>query len=147
MLILLHRQFVWTIPKVLRVFLRHDRERFADLGRLLFDILMRCFSQAAGKALRFAMVSSHQICGEFGVWHPNWHTIVSEGGFDHHDTLFFRTSVCRLQNVDQSCLSPVRDRLDRVREVLRFRLPQHDPIFLIHVLDRDALGLLAPEYP
>jgi hypothetical protein len=21
-----HRQFVWTIPKVLRVFLRHDRE-------------------------------------------------------------------------------------------------------------------------
>jgi hypothetical protein len=32
LLTLPHRQFVWTIPKVLRVFLRHDRELFADLG-------------------------------------------------------------------------------------------------------------------
>jgi hypothetical protein len=28
-------QFVWTIPKRLRVFLRHDRDLFADIGRLL----------------------------------------------------------------------------------------------------------------
>ncbi len=52
--------FVWTIPKVLRVFLRHDRDLFADIGRLLFDILSRFFSQAAGRAIRCAMVSSHQ---------------------------------------------------------------------------------------
>jgi hypothetical protein len=35
------------------------------------------------------MVSSHQTFGEFGVWHPHWHTIVLEGGFDHHDRFFF----------------------------------------------------------
>jgi hypothetical protein len=39
--------FVWTIPKVLRVFLRHDRELFTDLGRPLCDILRRFFCQAA----------------------------------------------------------------------------------------------------
>jgi hypothetical protein len=39
LLTLPHRQFVWTIPKVLRVFLRYDRELFADIGRLNFDIL------------------------------------------------------------------------------------------------------------
>jgi hypothetical protein len=89
LLTLPHRQFVWTIPKVLRVFLRHDRELFADLGRLLFDILRRFFCQAAGRSLRCAMVCSHQTFGEFGVWHPHWHTIVLEGGFDRHDCLFF----------------------------------------------------------
>jgi hypothetical protein len=89
LLTLPHRQFVWTIPKVFRVFLRHDRERFADLGRLTFDILRRFFCQAAGRSLRCAMVFSHQTFGEFGVWHPHWHTIILEGGFDRHDTFFF----------------------------------------------------------
>jgi hypothetical protein len=66
-----HRQFVWTIPKALRVFLRHDRELFADLGRLLFDIPRGFFCQAAGRSLRCAMVSSHQTFSEFhraGGW-------------------------------------------------------------------------------
>jgi hypothetical protein len=74
---------------VLRAFLRHDRELFAELGRLLFDILRRFFSQAAGRSLRCAMVSSHQTFGEFGVWHPHWHSIVLEGGFDRHYCFFF----------------------------------------------------------
>ena len=47
LLCLPHRQYVWTIPKVLRVFLRHDRKLFADVGRLLHDILARYFTQAA----------------------------------------------------------------------------------------------------
>jgi hypothetical protein len=89
LLTLPHRQFVWTIPKVLHVVFRHDRELFADLGRLLFDILRRFFSQAAGRSLRCAMVCSHQTFGEFGVWHPHWHTIVLEGSFDRHDNFFF----------------------------------------------------------
>jgi len=69
LLCLPHRQFVWTIPKVLRVFFRHDRQLFADIGRLLYDILTRFFSQAAGRTLRCAMVSSHQTFGEFAALH------------------------------------------------------------------------------
>ena len=42
---------------MIRVFLRHDRDLFAGIGRLLFDILSRCFTQAAGKSIRAAMVS------------------------------------------------------------------------------------------
>jgi hypothetical protein len=34
------------------------------------------------------MVSSHQTFGEFASWHPHWHSIVLEGGFDH-DRFFF----------------------------------------------------------
>ena len=35
------------------------------------------------------MVSSHQTFGEYATWHPHWHTIVLEGGFDSHDRFFF----------------------------------------------------------
>jgi len=35
------------------------------------------------------MVSSHQTFGEFAAWHPHWHAIVLEGGFDSHDRFFF----------------------------------------------------------
>lgn len=84
-----HRQFVWTIPKVLRCYLRHDRSLFADIGRLIFGILSSYFSHAAGRPIQAAMVSSHQTFGQFAVWNPHWHTIVWEGGFDRHDRFFF----------------------------------------------------------
>ena len=84
-----HRQFVWTLPKVLRPFLRNDRTLFSDIGRLIFDILSSYFSQAAGRPLQGAMLSSHQTFGTFAMWNPHWHTIVLEGGFDHRDQFFF----------------------------------------------------------
>lgn len=84
-----HRQFVWTLPRVLRGFLRHHRELFADLGRLLYELLSHYFSQAAGRKIRTAMVSSHQTFGEYTSWHPHWHSIVLEGGFDRQDRFFF----------------------------------------------------------
>jgi hypothetical protein len=70
------------------VFLRHDRELFVDLGRMIFDILRRFFCHAAGRSLRCAMVSSHQTFGEFGGWHSHWHSLVLQGGFDRHDAFF-----------------------------------------------------------
>jgi hypothetical protein len=84
-----HRQYVWRIPRVLRGYLRHHRELFSELGRLLFELLSQYFSQAAGRKIRTAMVSSHQTFGEFASWHPHWHSIVLEGGFDRQDRFFF----------------------------------------------------------
>jgi hypothetical protein len=81
--------FVWTLPRVLRGFLRHHRELYAELGKLLYGLLSRYFCQAAGRKIRTALVSSHQSFGEFASWNPHWHTIVLEGGFDRHDRFFF----------------------------------------------------------
>ncbi|MBN1525115.1 MAG: hypothetical protein JW904_11560, partial [Spirochaetales bacterium] len=36
-----HRQFVFTIPKCLRVILKHDRELHAELSRLVFLLLLQ----------------------------------------------------------------------------------------------------------
>jgi predicted RNA-binding Zn-ribbon protein involved in translation (DUF1610 family) len=84
-----HRQFVWTIPKCLRVFLKHDRELHAELSRLMFSLLSSYFSEAAGQTITAGMVSSLQTFGEYASWNPHWHTIVLEGGFDRWDRFVF----------------------------------------------------------
>jgi hypothetical protein len=80
---------VWTIPKALRGFLKRDRLLFAALGKLIFALVAEYFAAAAGRPLVAGMVSSHQTFGEFAAFHPHWHTIVLEGGFDSHDRFFF----------------------------------------------------------
>ena len=45
-------------------------QRYADIGRLLFDILTGYFTQAVGGSIHAAMVSSHQTFIEFAAWHP-----------------------------------------------------------------------------
>ena len=84
-----HRQFVWTIPKCLRVFLKHNRELHAELSRLMFSLISSYFSEAAGTAVTAGMVSSLQTFGEYVSWNPHWHTIVLEGGFDQWDKFVF----------------------------------------------------------
>jgi hypothetical protein len=66
-----HRQFVWTIPRILRGFLRHPK-LFAPLGRLLFDLLSQYFCQAARRILHTAMFSNHQTFGEFARTPLSW---------------------------------------------------------------------------
>jgi hypothetical protein len=84
-----HRQFVWTLPKVLRGYLKHDRNLFAELGRIAFDLICGYFSAAAGRPIVTGMVSSHTTIGGFAGWNPHWHTIVLEGGFDRWDRFVF----------------------------------------------------------
>ena len=82
-------KFVWTIPKALRGFLRRDRSLFAAIGKLIFALITEYYAEAAGRPVVTGMVSSHQTFGEYATWHPHWHTIVLEGGFDSHDRFFF----------------------------------------------------------
>jgi hypothetical protein len=111
-----HRQFVWTILRCLRVFLKHNRTIHAELSRLIFTLLADYISEAAGRKIATGMVSSLQTFGEFAGWNPHWHpspkqiSAVSaasedgyscihdligrfgeglEGGFDRYDKFFF----------------------------------------------------------
>jgi len=36
---LLHRQFVFALPKLLRVYFKHDRALFADISKIIFSII------------------------------------------------------------------------------------------------------------
>ncbi len=45
------RQFVWTIPKALRGFLKRDRSLFAEVGKLIFSLIAEYYTTAAGRPL------------------------------------------------------------------------------------------------
>jgi hypothetical protein len=82
LLALPHRQFVFTFPKLLRFYLRHNRRLFSEISQLIFAILQRFYDKAAKRSVRTGMVLAYQTSGEFLRWNPHYHCIVLEGGFD-----------------------------------------------------------------
>ena len=82
LLALPHRQFVFTFPKLLRPYFRHNRRLFSEISRLIFAILQRFYDRAAKRPVRTGMVLAYQSSGEFLRWNPHYHCIVLEGGFD-----------------------------------------------------------------
>lgn len=77
-----HRQFVFTLPKALRVFFRNNRKLFADITQLIFSIIKEFYKEATGKTIQTGMVISHQTFGDMLRWNPHFHCIVLDGGFD-----------------------------------------------------------------
>lgn len=84
-----HRQFVFTIPKILRPYFKSDKRLFGEVSRLIFSLLSEFFSLAAGHALLCACVVSYQSFGEFARFHPHWLVLVLEGGFTDHDRFVY----------------------------------------------------------
>ena len=70
-----HRQFVFTIPKILRPYFKSDKRLFGEVSKLIFSLLSEFFSLAAGRPLLCASVVSYQSFGEFARFHPHWHGI------------------------------------------------------------------------
>ena len=82
LLALPHRQFVFTFPKLLRPYFRHNRRLFSEISRLIFAILQRFYDRAAKRPVRTATVLAYQTSGEFLRWNPHFHCLVLEGGFE-----------------------------------------------------------------
>ena len=59
-----HRQFVFTMPKALRPFFRHDRRLFAEVSRLIYAIITEFYAEAAGRSLLTGTVIAHQTFGD-----------------------------------------------------------------------------------
>ena len=78
-----HRQFVFTFPKALRVFFKHDRLLFSDISNLIFDMIQVYYNEASGKKIKTGMILSYQTSGDFARWNPHFHTLLIEGGFDN----------------------------------------------------------------
>ena len=76
LLALPHRQFVFTLPKALRVFLRHDQRLFADLARLIFDLIGQFYSAAAARAISTAAVVAYQPFGDSLRFNPHFHALI-----------------------------------------------------------------------
>jgi len=75
-----HRQFVFTLPKLLRVYFKYDRNLFEDVSRIIFSIIQDFYNESAPAALRTASVTSYQSFGDLLRFNPHYHCRVLEGG-------------------------------------------------------------------
>ncbi len=78
-----HRQYVWTIPRALRIYFRNDRFLFADISRMIFSIISEYYNKAAGTILKKGAIISYQSFGDIMRPNPYWHAIILEGGIDN----------------------------------------------------------------
>jgi hypothetical protein len=77
-----HRQWVFTVPKRLRVYFRYDRSLLGKLCRAAYDTVCDVFKlEIDGDSGIPAMIEAVQTFGDLIHWHPHIHAIVPEGVF------------------------------------------------------------------
>ena len=77
-----HRQWVFSIPKRLRIYFLYDRKLLAKLSKCGWNVIEKCFKSAAGHQEGVAGVTiAVQTYGDFLNFNPHLHAIVSDGCF------------------------------------------------------------------
>jgi hypothetical protein len=104
-----HRQVVFVIPKMLRIFFRYNRRLLGALCRLALRSLTRYFEAVTGSALMPGVIAAIQTFGDRINFHPHLHFLVTEGGVD--ETGLFH----KISRIDDSRLEELF-----AREVLGF---------------------------
>ena len=83
LLLLPHRQFVFTIPKMLRPFFRFNQGLFAEISKLISTLISNFYNHVSGERLDSGIIISYQTYGDFLRFNPHWHCIVLEGGVNN----------------------------------------------------------------
>ncbi|MBN4074068.1 transposase zinc-binding domain-containing protein [bacterium AH-315-E10] len=77
-----HRQFVFTMPKRLRIFFRYDRQLLNELPKLAWTIVRDVYRSILERDdLSPGMISTIQTFGELAHFHPHLHSIVTDVAF------------------------------------------------------------------
>lgn len=77
-----HRQVVFTIPRMLRIFFKYKRRLLDDLCQAAVQALLHYFQTTTGAELRPGIVASIQTFGQKINLHPHLYFLVTEGGED-----------------------------------------------------------------
>ena len=77
-----HRQVVFTIPKMLRIFFKFKRRLLGDLSLAALRALKLYFEAAAGEPLIPGVIAVIQTFGDRINFHPHLHYLVTCGGLD-----------------------------------------------------------------
>jgi len=77
-----HRQVVFTIPRMLRIFFKYNRRLLGELCRCALRSLTRYFEVTTGSELMPGVIAAIQTFGNRINLHPHLHFLVTEGGVD-----------------------------------------------------------------
>jgi hypothetical protein len=58
-----YRQYVFTVPKLLRIYFKNDRE-LADVSKIIFSIVNDYYNESANAAVKTGVVVSYQTYGD-----------------------------------------------------------------------------------
>jgi hypothetical protein len=75
-----HRQVVFTIPRMLRLFFKYKRRLLGSLCRSALRSLTRYFEAVTGSELMPGVIAAIQTFGDRINLHPHLHFLVTEGG-------------------------------------------------------------------
>ncbi len=75
-----HRQVVFTIPRMLRIFFKYNRQLLGELCRSALRSLFRYFAAVTGSELMPGVIAAIQTFGDRINFHPHLHFLVTEGG-------------------------------------------------------------------
>ncbi len=77
-----HRQYVFSIPKILRKFFLYDRKLLGKLSQCASKSLTQFFRLNLGKKTGIpGIVVAIQSFGDYARWHPHLHALVADGLF------------------------------------------------------------------
>jgi hypothetical protein len=77
-----HRQVVFAIPKMLRIFFKYNRRLLGELCRCALRSLTRYFEVLTGSELMPGVIAAIQTFGARINFHPHLHFLVTEGGVE-----------------------------------------------------------------
>jgi ribosomal protein S27E len=82
-----HRQLVFTIPKRLRIFCRHNRNLLGELARAARRATVEVYRQVLKRGdVIPGMIAGIQTFGELINYHPHVHAIATDGAFTSDGT-------------------------------------------------------------
>ncbi len=77
-----HRQFVFTVPKRLRIFFRFDRRLLGELPRLAWQTVLEVYRAVLDRDdVTPGMVAAIHSFGQLLHFHPHIHALVADGAF------------------------------------------------------------------
>ncbi|MDI6791831.1 MAG: transposase [bacterium] len=89
-----HRQIVFCIPKMLRIYFRNDRKLLGKLSQCAYRTLLKLYQAALDrKDVVPGVVISIQTFGDLMNIHPHLHAMVSDGCFDSEMAFYALPSI------------------------------------------------------
>jgi hypothetical protein len=123
-----HRQVVFTIPRMLRIFFKYNRKLLSGLCLCGKQALLKYFKAVTGRELTPGIIAVIQSFGSRINLHPHLHFLLTEGGEDKKGRFlrvsnFNDTLLCRFftREVFSLLLRKQLINLSLVQKVLRWR--------------------------
>ena len=89
-----HRQYVFSIPIILRTYFKYDRKLLSKLCRCANKSLLQYFRTVTGlKDGKLGAIMAIQTFGDYARWHPHIHVLLADGLFRDNGVFYVMSKI------------------------------------------------------